>query len=75
MKALPDKSGYLHAKRVQETLENFMSSADDVVKMEHIPEWKGKVANVSTSSEHEELYGKHGSNHSYLNSQEYKQVS
>ena len=49
METLPGESDheYLHAKRVQETLENFISSADDVVKVVHIPELKGKAANVS----------------------------
>ena len=29
-------------------MENFISSADDVVEVVHIPELKGKAANVSS---------------------------
>ncbi|XP_073249885.1 F-box DNA helicase 1-like [Porites lutea] len=53
MENLPGESEYLHAKRVQETLENFISSADDVVEVVHIPELKGKAANVSSLNSRE----------------------
>ena len=53
METLPGESEYLHAKRVQETLENFISSADDVVEVVHIPELKGKAANVSSLNSRE----------------------
>ena len=53
MENLPGESEYLHAKRVQETLDNFISSADDVVEVVHIPELKGKAANVSSLNSRE----------------------
>ena len=55
MKTLPDV-GYPHARTVQETLENFISSADDVVKVEHVPERKyGKDRSHSYSHEYKSV--------------------
>ena len=55
MKTLPDV-GYPHARTVLETLENFISSADDVVKVEHVPERKyGKDRSHSYSHEYKSV--------------------
>ena len=37
MVALSDERNYLEAKRVEDTLKNFMASADSTVKIQHVP--------------------------------------
>ncbi|XP_015775793.1 PREDICTED: F-box DNA helicase 1-like [Acropora digitifera] len=38
MNALPSECGFLHARRVEDTLKNFIASASTSVKKKHIPE-------------------------------------
>ncbi|KAK2555635.1 F-box DNA helicase 1 [Acropora cervicornis] len=38
MNALPSEGGFLHARRVEDTLKNFIASASTTVKKKHIPE-------------------------------------
>lgn len=73
MNALPPKSGYLHARRVEETLNNFLSSADREVMIEHVPLYKEPTIDIS-SSEDSGIFGKHGKDKTFLNSKEYKEV-
>ena len=75
MNALPLKSGYLHAKRVEETLNNFIASSDVEVTVEHVPPFKANNKMTLFNSEDNEIYGEHGSSTDYLTSLKYKQVS
>ena len=73
MNALPPKSGYLHARRVEDTLKNFIASADTAVKSAHVPPVSRAVRDVS-ASEGSELFGDNGADLTYLNSEKYVQV-
>ncbi|XP_068713837.1 F-box DNA helicase 1-like [Montipora foliosa] len=37
LNALPEKSGFLYARRVEDTLKNFIASADNTVEAKHVP--------------------------------------
>ena len=37
MNALPSECGFLHARRVEGTLKNFLASTNTTVKTKHIP--------------------------------------
>ena len=76
MKALPPQCGFLHARRVEETLNNFIASADPVLESKHVPLYKNPANDESQSSSQEEseLYGKYGKDLTFLNSSKYKQV-
>jgi len=74
MNALPPKCGYLHGRRVEDTLKNFIASADTVVKATHVPPVNRAVADVSASEGSSEIFGNHGADLTYLNSEKYIQV-
>ncbi|CAH3113056.1 unnamed protein product [Pocillopora meandrina] len=76
MDALPLNCGYLHARRVEETLNNFIASADTTVNPKHVPAAKRALVDVSFSEESEVLtsiFGEYGSDTSYLNSDQHIQ--
>jgi len=73
MNALPPKCGYLHGRRVEDTLKNFIASADTVVKATHVPPVNRAVADVSASEGSSEIFGNHGADLTYLNSEKYIQ--
>ena len=73
MNALPPKSGYLHARRVEDTLKNFIASADTVVKASHVPPVSRSVRDISPS-EGSQIFGDNGADVNYLNSDKYVQV-
>ena len=73
MNALPAKGGYLHARRVEDTLKNFIASADTAVQAKHVPPVQRAVVDVS-SSEGSETFGDHGADLTYLNSEKYVKV-
>lgn len=68
MDALPDELGYLHAKRVGDTLNNFIASADEAFKLVHVPE----VNLENLSSEDSSVKDK--AEPGYLNSTKWKKV-
>ena len=77
MNALPSNCGYLHARRVEETLNNFIASADTTVNPKHVPAAKRTLVDVSSSDGSEivvSIFGEHGTDTSYLNSDQYIQV-
>ena len=77
MDALPLNCGYLHARRVEETLNNFIASADTTVNPKHVPATKRASVDVSSSEGSEVLtsiFGEYGSDTSYLNSDQHIQV-
>ena len=77
MNALPSNCGYLHARRVEETLNNFIASADITVSPKHVPAAKRTSVDISTSEGSEiviSIFGEHGSDTSYLNSDKHIQV-
>ena len=77
MNALPPKCGYLHARRVEETLNNFIASADSTVSTKHVPAANRAVVDVSLSEGSEvvkSIFGDHGTDMRYLNSDNYIQV-
>ena len=77
MNALPSNCGYLHARRVEETLNNFIASADTTVNPKHVPAAKRTLVEVSSSEGSEivvSIFGEHGTDTSYLNSDQYIQV-
>lgn len=78
MEALPPDFGYLHAKRVSDTLDKFIASADETLKLEHVPEVSREVVE-NLSSEHSSedmraILGKEAPKTDYLNSKKCKQV-
>lgn len=73
MNALPPKCGYLHARRVEDTLKNFIASSDAAVAAKHVPPAHRARVDVS-SSEGSEIFGDHGADLTYLNSEKYIQV-
>ncbi|XP_066030353.1 F-box DNA helicase 1 isoform X2 [Pocillopora verrucosa] len=76
MNALPSNCGYLHARRVEETLNNFIASADTTVNPKHVPAAKRTLVDVSSSEGSEivvSIFGEHGTDTSYLNSDQYIQ--
>ena len=77
MDALPLNCGYLHARRVEETLNNFIASADTTVNRKHVPVTKRASVVVSSSEGSEvmtSIFGEYGSDTSYLNSDQHIQV-
>ena len=77
MNALPDKCGYLHARRVEDTLKNFIASSDAAVKNKHVPAANRAVVEVSLSEGRDivqSIFGDHGADMTYLNSDKYIQV-
>ena len=74
MNALPSTSGYLHARRVEDTLKNFIASADTTVQAKHVPPAHSAVTDVA-SSEGSLIFGCHGGDMKYLNSEKYVKVS
>ncbi|XP_022801523.1 F-box DNA helicase 1-like [Stylophora pistillata] len=76
MNVLPSDCGYLHARRVEETLNNFIASADITVSPKHVPAAKRTSVDISTSEGSEiviSIFGEHGSDTSYLNSDKHIQ--
>ena len=71
MDALSDERKYLEAKRVEETLKNFMASADSTVNIQHVPEVSGEE--VGTEGENDEVMNA-TKNFGYLNSKKCKEV-
>ena len=76
MDALPDKCGYLYARRVDDTLKNFIASTSSVVKAEHVPPVNSTAVVVSSESGDlvNSIFGEHGSDLSYLNSENHVEV-
>lgn len=77
MNALPNECGYLHARRVETTLNNFIASADTTVKAEHVPRANRAAVEVSLSEGSDivqSIFGTHGADMNYLNSDRYIQV-
>ena len=73
MNALPSQSGYLHARRVEDTLKNFIASADTTVQAKHVPPANSAVIDVSVS-EGSLIFGVHGGDMKYLNSEKFVRV-
>lgn len=60
-----ENANYLHAKRVVDTVSNFVSSSDEIVSCEHVP-WHQFTTPASTAKERKQL--------EYFNSYDYKKV-
>ncbi|KAL9960100.1 hypothetical protein ACROYT_G033506 [Oculina patagonica] len=76
MNALPNECGYLHARRVEDTLKNFIASADTSVRPEHVPRANRAVVEGSLSEGSDivqSIFGNHGADMKYLNSDKYIQ--
>ncbi|XP_046839694.1 F-box DNA helicase 1-like isoform X2 [Xenia sp. Carnegie-2017] len=58
-----ENANYLHAKRVVDTVSNFVSSSDEIVSCEHVP-WHQFTTPASTAKERKQL--------EYFNSYDYK---
>ena len=78
MNALPNECGYLHARRVEDTLKNFIASSDTTVQAKHVPRTNRAVVEVSLSEGSDivqSIFGNHGADVTYLNSDKHIRVS
>ena len=78
MNALPNECGYLHARRVEDTLKNFIASSDTTVQAKHVPSTNRAVVEVSLSEGRDivrSIFGNHGADVTYLNSDKHIRVS
>ena len=78
MNALPNECGYLHARRVEDTLKNFIASSDTTVQAKHVPHANRAVVEVSLSEGSDivqSIFGNHGADVTYLNSEKHIWVS
>jgi len=78
MNALPNECGYLHARRVEDTLKNFIASSDTTVQAKHVPRTNRVIVEVSLSEGSDvvqSIFGTHGADVTYLNSDKHIQVS
>ena len=78
MNALPNECGYLHARRVEDTLKNFIASSDTTVQAKHVPHANRAVVEVSLSEGSDivqSIFGNHGRDVTYLNSEKHIWVS
>ncbi|XP_020615014.1 F-box DNA helicase 1-like isoform X2 [Orbicella faveolata] len=76
MNALPNECGYLHARRVEDTLKNFIASSDTTVQAKHVPRTNRVVVEVSLSEGSDivqSIFGNHGADVTYLNSDKHIQ--
>ena len=71
MDAISDERKYLEAKRVEDTLKNFMASADSTVKIQHVPEVSREVVETSEGENDEVNATK---KFEYLNNKKCKEV-
>ena len=72
MDALSDDCKYLEAKRVENSLKNFMASADTAVTIQHVSEVNREE--VETSEDENHKVSAIHQRVDYLNSKKYKQV-
>ena len=70
MDALSDDHNYLGAKRVEDTLKNFMASADTTVKIQHVP----KVSREEEETSEGQNKVKATPKFDYLNSKQWCEV-